>query len=100
MSATLSIYDSENSVNILYLVQIAINAEINRLQFAIQTAKQRLSIYETKYQVSSEHFIETMTAEDLMGGDDEYIMWAGEFKLYQKLLEKHKALREIYYVAR
>ena len=99
MSATLSIQDNENSINVLHLVQSTIDAEINRLQLAIKLAKQKLLIYENKYQVSSEYFITNMTAEDLAGGDDEYIIWAGEFKLYQKLLAKQKTLQDIHYVA-
>jgi hypothetical protein len=99
MSATLSIQDNENSVNVLHLVQTAIEAEIKRLELAIQIAKQKLANYEHQYQVSSEYFIESMTAEDLAGGDDEYISWAGEFKLYQRLLAKHQTLLDIHYVA-
>ena len=99
MSATLSIQDNENSINVLHLVQSTIDAEINRLQLAIKLAKQKLLIYENKYQVTSEYFITNMTAEDLAGGDDEYIMWLGEFKLYQKLLAKQKTLQDIHYFA-
>ena len=40
-----------------------------------------------------------MSAEDLSSGDDEYICWAGEFKLYQKLVAKQKTLQAIDYVA-
>jgi hypothetical protein len=35
-----------------------------------------------------------MTAEDLAGGDDEYITWLGEFKLYQKLLSNSEKVFE------
>ncbi len=98
MSAVLSIRNNENAGNILHLVHNTINAEINRLNLAIQLAKQRLVTYEIKYQVSSEYFIAFMTANDLTGGDDEYICWAGEFKLYQKLLAKQRTLQDIDYV--
>ena len=99
MSAVLSIRNNDNAINILHLVHHTIDAEIKRLQLAITLAKQRLAIYEKKYQVSSGYFMESMTAEDLIGGDDEYICWAGEFKLYQKLLAKQKTLQDIDYVA-
>jgi hypothetical protein len=36
-----------------------------------------------------------MTAEDLVGGDDEYVHWAGEYRLRQRLLQKLDALRGI-----
>jgi len=88
MSAVLSIHQHENALNILQLVHNTLDTEIQRLQLAIKLAKQRLAVYEAKYQVSSDYFIESMTAEDLSGGDDEYISWLGEFKLYQKLVAK------------
>jgi hypothetical protein len=99
MSAILSIRNSSNANNVLHLVHSTIDAEVSRLQLAIQLAKQKLAVYENKYRVSSEYFMDSMTAEDLMGGDDEYIGWMGEFKLYQKLLTKQKTLQDIDYVA-
>lgn len=98
MSAVLSIRNNKNAVNILHLVHRTIDIEVNRLQLAIQYAKQKLAVYETKYKVSSDYFMESMTAEDLEGGDDEYICWMGEYKLYQKLLTKQQALQDIDYV--
>ena len=50
-----------------------------------------------KNQVSSEHFITEMHAEDLSGGDDEYIRWAGEYELMQRLQKKLQQLQEIEY---
>jgi len=38
-----------------------------------------------------------MAAEDLEGGDDEYVRWAGEYKLIQRLQEKLLKLQEISY---
>jgi hypothetical protein len=38
-----------------------------------------------------------MVAEDLQGGDDEYVQWAGEYRLAQRLREKLHRLREIEY---
>lgn len=98
MSAVLSIRNNDTSVNIFHLIHSTIDSEINRLNLAIRVAKQKLAVYENKYQVSSDYFIENMTAEDLSGGDDEYICWAGEFKLYQKLLTKQKTLQNLDYV--
>jgi hypothetical protein len=38
-----------------------------------------------------------MTAEDLDGKDDEYVHWAGEYKLMQRLQDKLRKLQEISY---
>lgn len=36
-----------------------------------------------------------MTAEDLQGGDDEYVQWAGEYKLMQRLEQKLAQLKDL-----
>ena len=82
---------------VLYLVQSAVNSEIARLELALKRAQQRLAPFEQKYGVTSEYFISEMASEDLEGGDEEYISWAGEYKLMQRLQEKLQQLREIRY---
>jgi hypothetical protein len=77
--------------------QPAIEGEIVRLELALKLAKERLVPFEQKYGVTSEHFISEMAAEDLEGGDDEYVCWAGEYKLMQRLQEKLQRLQEINY---
>lgn len=65
--------------------------EIVRLRLAIAAAKERLAPFEQRYGVSSEYFVGEMAAEDLEGADDEYVRWAGEWGLLQRLEEKlHK----------
>jgi len=80
---------------VLPLVQSVIESEITRFELALKLARKRLSPFEQKYGVSSEQFIAEMAAEDLEGGDDEYVHWAGEYKLAQRLREKVHQLREI-----
>lgn len=53
----------------------------------------RLLLFEHKYGVSSEYFIAEMAAEDLEDGDEEYVQWAGEGQLMQRLQEKLDSLR-------
>lgn len=58
-------------------------------------ARKRLAPFEDKYGVTSEHFISEMAAEDLDGGDAEYVQWAGEYQLMQRLQDKLRRLRGI-----
>ena len=81
----------------LSLIKKAISAEINKFEMAMDLANQRLVSYENKYHVTSEHFISDMTAEDLNGGDDEYVSWAGEYRLKQRLEKKLSGLKSIEY---
>ena len=80
---------------VLRLVETAVQGEIARLEIALALAKKRLASFEQKYHVASEEFIATMTAEDLSGGDDEYVQWAGEYKLMVRLQEKLSQLRDL-----
>lgn len=39
------------------------------------------------------------TAQDLKGGDEEYIRWTGELKIRERVLEDLKRLKNIEYVS-
>lgn len=60
-----------------------------------EMAHRHLKPFEEKYGVTSEQFMAEMAAEDLEGGDDEYVQWSGEYKLMCDLKEKLAQLREI-----
>jgi len=94
---TLRMEPTSRAKRVLPLVQAAVEGEIARLELAIAQAQKRLKPFEEKYDVSSEHFVAEMAAEDLEGGDDEYVQWAGEYKLLQRLHDKLQNLREIRY---
>ncbi len=95
--STIYIEPAQKSKETLYLVQSAIKSEVVRLELALKLANKRLAPFEEKYGVTSEYFISEMAAEDLAGSDDEYIHWAGEYKLRQRLQKKLEQLQEINY---
>lgn len=88
---------SESGHETRRLIQSAIEAEISRLELAVKNARKRLAQFEQKYGVSSEQFLADMAAEDLAGGDDEYVQWAGEYQLTQRLIRKLSQLQGIEY---
>ena len=63
----------------------AIESYKARLRGAIELTRQHLSQFEARYGVDTAHFLTEMAAEDLQGGDQEYVDWAGEAKLLQGL---------------
>lgn len=79
------------------LVQQAIAAEVGRLALAVEAAQTRLQKFETRYGVTTAVFLRDWVAEDLEGGDDEYVRWAGEAQLYERLTQKLKRLEGIEY---
>lgn len=97
MSVTLSVKADRHQVEILQLVKSTLDAEMTKLELALEMADKRLQPFEQKYQVTSDYFLTHLTAEDLDGRDDEYVRWAGEYRLKQRLSEKLRRLREIEY---
>lgn len=95
--ATLYIKPIQESGDILPLVRSAIASEVTKLELALKMAVKRLAPFEEKYGVTSDSFIAAMTAEDIAGHDEEYVQWAGEYKLRQRLQEKLRKLQEISY---
>ncbi len=97
MSTTLYVKSTRNQRSVLHLVKSTIDAEMIKLKLAMKMADTRLKPFEDKYQVSSDYFITHLAAEDLEGGDDEYVSWAGEYRLKQRLAQKLEQLKEIDY---
>ncbi len=63
----------------------ALDAYKRRLRAGIERTQQHLTTFEVRYEVNTDHFLKEMTAEDLEGGDLEYVAWAGEAKLLAQL---------------
>ena len=63
----------------------AIESYKARLRASIERTQRRLVQFEQRYGVDTAHFLQEMTAEDLEGGDLEYVEWAGEAKLLEGL---------------
>lgn len=92
---TIYIETSHKPKQLESLVRSAIDGEIVRLELSLELAKDRLLPFEKRYGVSSTTFSTEFAAEDLRGGDDEYVQWAGEYRLMQRLEEKLTQLRII-----
>lgn len=56
-----------------YPVLQAIESYKARLRASIERTKRRLTEFEQRYDVGTDHFLREMTAEDLDGGDLEYL---------------------------
>jgi len=90
------ISDKEGTTDI---IKSAISAEIKRFELGLNKTNKEIKKFEEKYKISSESFLKEFAAEDLKGGDDEYIRWSGELKIRDKILEDLKKLKDIEYVA-
>jgi hypothetical protein len=85
--------------NALDLVRSAIAAEVNRLELGFRTTERHIHVFEDRYHVTSDVFLKDFFAEDLADGDREYIVWAGELNLRDRIASQLKTLKSIQYAA-
>jgi hypothetical protein len=90
------IYDNEDTAE---LVKLALAAEQKRLELGLTKTKKELSKFEERYHVSSETFLARFAAEDLEGGDEEYVQWAGELQLRDRIIQRLEKLEDVEYVS-
>ena len=77
----------------------AIDAYKVRLNDGIQRTRRNLSKFEQRYCMTTSVALQERTAEDLTGGDLEYVEWAGEAKLLEGLEAELRALDSVRYRA-
>ena len=75
----------------------AVDAYKKRLQNSIERTKRKLTEFEKRYRVNTTQFLERMTAEDLDGGDQDYVSWVGEAKILEGLESELKELENASY---
>lgn len=63
-----------------------------RLQASIARTQQKLRPFELRYKTTTDSFLKNMAAEDLEGGDLEYVEWAGEAGMLEGLQSELKAI--------
>ena len=68
-----------------------------QLRTNIERTQRKLAKFEQQYKVTTSHFMSHMVAEDLSGGDWEYVEWAGEAKLLTGLQAELEALEDASY---
>ena len=85
--------------NALDIVKAAITAEIKRLEIGLHRTEQQITAHENRYAVTSDTFRKEFAAENLNEGDREYVEWAGELKLRERIVADLQKLRAIEYVA-
>ncbi len=95
MSKLKIISDRKDSAEV---VKGAILAELKRLEISLQATERKIREFEERYKIPSEAFLSKFAAEDLAGGDSEYITWAGELQIRDRLREELRDLQEIEYV--
>ena len=81
------------------ILKEALEKEKLRIKYSLDLAVNRLKKFEQKYNIPTETFINQWSAEDLEGGDMEYVEWAGEYEFSLRLNEQLAALKSIEHVS-
>ncbi|NLE25985.1 MAG: hypothetical protein GX625_11720 [Clostridiaceae bacterium] len=81
------------------MVRSAISAEIKRLELGLDNTNQNINEFEKKYNIPSSLFLEKYSAEDMENQDNEYVEWAGELRIKDRILSDLNQLKDIEYVA-
>ena len=93
------VIQSEAQDNALDLVRSAIAAEVSRLELGLKATERHIGAFEERYRTTSAVFLRDFVAEDLPGGDREYVVWAGELKLRERIAAQLETLKGIQYAA-
>ncbi|MCT7990885.1 hypothetical protein [Laspinema olomoucense] len=92
------ILKTDNPGRVTDLIKRAIASELDRLEKSLKFTKKRLHYFEDKYNQPSHQLKSKLRAEDMEGGDLEYLEWAGEYQLFLELEEQIKVLKSLEYV--
>ena len=81
------------------MVKSAILTEIKRLEVALRRTEKEILKFEEEYRVPSEVFLRDFAAENLKGGEEDYVRWAGELQIRERIREDLRKLKDIEYVS-
>ncbi len=93
------VIQTDNPEKAAVVLKEAIELEKNRIKYGLRLTRDRMKKFERRYSVSSEQFIREWSAEDLKGGDLEYVEWAGEYKMAVNLKDRLDTLQSLKHVA-
>lgn len=91
---TLSAQDPES---LRQIIQSALSERLHSLEAGIQQTEARLQAFESKYQRSTEAFIEQFNADRLAHSFD-FDEWIGEARMLAHLQEKKAAIEDVKFV--
>ncbi len=90
---------SDSQEGAMEIIRSAIMAETSRLELGMRATERHIQFFEDRYHVTSVDFLRNFAAEDLTGGDREYVCWAGELKLRERIASQLETLKGIQYAS-
>ena len=82
------------------LLQTAVESKVRRLRLGIESTEAHLRALERRHGRPSTKAMATAAAEDLAGGDLDYVEWLGEWRMLQQLKQDLRQLEAVEYADR
>jgi len=75
MQTTIIINGARDSEEVFHWFDRSVKAEKSRLEYDVRKTREKLELFENKYNNTSDNLGVTIFAEDLEGQDNEYVKW-------------------------
>ena len=82
------------------LLRTAVDSKVRRLRLGVEATEVRLRALENRHGRTTAEVMATASAEDLAGGDLDYVEWLGEWRMLQQLKQDLEQLEAIEYADR
>ena len=88
---------SKHPDSLKQIIQSALSERLHSIEAGIKRTKERLQQFETKYQLSTDAFIQCFNNDELSHSFD-FDEWIGESQMLKHLQEKKEEIEEIKFV--
>ena len=85
---------SKHPDSLKQIIQSALSERLHSIEAGIKRTKERLQQFETKYQLSTDEFIQCFN-NDVLSHSFDFDEWIGESQMLKHLQEKKKKLRRL-----
>ena len=98
--ARIRVEDRDAGSDTSQLLRTAVESKMRRLRLGIEATEARLRVLESRHGRTSAEAMATAAAEDLVGGDLDYVEWLGKWRMLQQLKHDLGQLEAIEYADR
>ena len=98
--ARIRVEDRDGGGDASRLLRTAVESKVRRLRLSVEATEARLRALERRHGRPSAEVMATASAEDLAGGDLDYVEWLGEWRMLQQLKQDLEQLEAIEYADR
>ena len=88
---------SPDNISLRQIIESALSERLHSLEEGIKRSRERIKQFETRYQLSTEEFLNKFNNDELNHSFD-FDEWIGEAKMLEHLLQKKSAIEGVEFV--